>query len=52
MIEEVATKAFGLKEGEGEAWWWLGPTLVTIKATGKETGWRYTLLEVLEPDGV
>ena len=52
MNEEVATKAFGLKEGEGEAWWWLGPTLVTIKATGKETGGRYTLLEVLEPDGV
>ena len=52
MNEEVAAKAFGLKEGEGEAWWWLGPTLVTIKATGKETGGRYTLVEVLEPDGV
>jgi quercetin dioxygenase-like cupin family protein len=52
MNEEVAAKAFGLKEGEGEAWWWLGPTLATIKATGKETGGRYTLVEVLEPDGV
>src|ERR671912_1299965 len=51
MNEEVVAKAFGLKEGEGEAWWWLGPTLATIKATGKETGGRYTLVEVLEPDG-
>jgi quercetin dioxygenase-like cupin family protein len=51
MNEEVAAKAFGLKEGEGAAWWWLGITLATIKATGKETGGRYTLVEVLEPDG-
>jgi len=51
MNEEVAAKAFGLEEGEGEAWWWLGVTLVTIKATGKETGGRYTLVEVLEPEG-
>ena len=47
-----AARTFGLKEGEGEAWWWLGVTLATIKATGKETGGRYTLVEVLEPDGV
>jgi quercetin dioxygenase-like cupin family protein len=51
MNEEVATKAFGLKEGEGDAWSWLGVTLATIKATGKETGGRYTLVEVLEPEG-
>ena len=51
MNEEVAAKAFGLKEGEGEAWWWGGVSLVTIKATGKETGGRYTLVEVLEPEG-
>src|ERR671915_1512659 len=51
MNEEVATKAFGLKEGEGEAWSWLGVTLATIKATGKETGGRFTLVEVLEPEG-
>src|ERR687898_910056 len=51
MNEEVAAKAFGLKEGEGEAWWWLGVTLVTIKATGKETGGHYALVEVLEPEG-
>src|SRR5829696_5724250 len=51
MNEEVATKAFGLKEGEGEAWWWGGVSLATIKATGKETGGRYTLIEVLGQEG-
>src|SRR5215207_2853461 len=51
MNEEVATKAFGLKEGEGEAWWWGGVSLATIKATGKETGGRYTLVEVLGAEG-
>jgi quercetin dioxygenase-like cupin family protein len=45
-------RTFGLEEGEGAAWWWLGITLTTIKATGKETDGRYTLVEVLEPDGV
>jgi len=51
MNEEVAAKAFGLKEGEGEAWWWLGVSLATIKATDKETGGRYTLVEVLGHEG-
>ena len=51
MNEEVAAKAFALKEGEGEAWWWFGISLVTIKATGKETEGRCTLVEVLEPEG-
>ena len=50
--EEVTAKAFGLKEGQGEAWWWLGVTLATIKATGKDTGGQYTLVEVVEPQGV
>ena len=46
-----AARTFGLKEGEGEARWWLGVTLATIKATGKETDGRYALVEVLEPEG-
>ena len=45
-----ASRFFGLEEGEGEARWWLGG-LATIKATGKETDGRYTLVEVLEPEG-
>ena len=52
MNEDIAaSKAFGLEDGEGEARWWLGVSLATIKATGKETGGRYTLVEVLEPEG-
>lgn len=53
MNEEgsAASRIFGLEEGEGNARWWLGVSLATIKATGKETGGRYTLVEVLEPDG-
>ncbi len=50
MIEEVAAKAFELKEGEGEARWW-GGGLATIKATGKQTGDLYSIVEVLEPQG-
>ncbi len=50
MNECAAVGGFGLREGEGEARWWLG-SLTTIKATGKETGGRYTLVEVLEPEG-
>ena len=48
--EDGAARVFELKEGEGEARWWLGG-LATIKATGKETGGRYTLVEVLDPEG-
>jgi quercetin dioxygenase-like cupin family protein len=48
--EDHAGRTYGLGEGEGEARWWLGG-LATVKATGKETGGRYTLVEVLEPEG-
>ncbi len=51
MKEEDVARAYGLEEGEGEARWWLGVSLATIKATGRETGGRYTLVEVLEPEG-
>ena len=50
MNEDVASRTYGLGEGEGEARWWLGG-LATIKATGKETDGHYTLVEVLEPEG-
>src|SRR5918997_234420 len=50
-MNEDAARAYALGEGEGEARWWLGVTLATIKATGKQTGGRYTLVEVLEPEG-
>jgi len=51
MNEDVTARTFGLEEGEGDARWWLGVSLATIKATGKETDGRYTLVEVLEPEG-
>ena len=51
MNDGGTTRAFGLEEGGGEARWWLGVSLATIKATGKETGGRYALVEVLEPEG-
>jgi quercetin dioxygenase-like cupin family protein len=47
---DAVSRTFGLEEGEGEARWWLGG-LATVKATGKETDGRYTLVEVLEPEG-
>jgi quercetin dioxygenase-like cupin family protein len=43
-------RGYGLEQGEGNARWWLGG-LATVKATGEETGGRYTLVEVLEPKG-
>jgi quercetin dioxygenase-like cupin family protein len=48
--DDGAQRAYGLEGGEGEARWWLGG-LATIKATGRETGGRYTLVEVLDPEG-
>src|ERR671917_2807852 len=48
--EGVAERVFGLEEGEGNARWW-GGSLATIKATGKQTGDLYSIVEVLEPQG-
>lgn len=50
MIQDAAG-GYGLGRGEGDARWWLG-SLTTIKATGRQTGGRYALVEVLEPEGV
>ena len=38
------------RDGEGEAWWFLG-SLVTAKATGAETGGRLTVVEFVNPPG-
>src|SRR5919107_2170731 len=48
--EDPASTTFAHEPGEGEAWWWLG-MLATIKATKKQTGERYSLVEILAPDG-
>ena len=39
-----------MNRDEGEALWWLG-MLATIKATGEQTGGRYSVVEILAPDG-
>ena len=48
--EDATSRTFAHEPGEGEAWWWFG-VLATIKATGEQTGGRYTLVEILAPDG-
>ena len=50
--EEVdpASRTFAHEPGEGEALWWFG-ALATIKATAEQTGGRYTLVEILAPEG-
>ena len=48
--EDAASRTFAHEPGEGEALWWFG-MLATIKATKEQTGGRYTLVEILAPDG-
>jgi len=48
--EDTASRAFAHGPGEGEAWWWFG-NLATIKAIGEQTGGRYSLVEILAPEG-
>jgi mannose-6-phosphate isomerase-like protein (cupin superfamily) len=47
--EEATSRTFALDPGEGEALWWMGG-LATIKATGEQTGGRYSLVEILVPE--
>ena len=47
--EDGASRTFAHNPGEGEAWWWFGG-LATIKATGEQTGGRYSLVEILVPE--
>jgi mannose-6-phosphate isomerase-like protein (cupin superfamily) len=47
---DARSRTFAVGSEEGEARWWFGG-LATIKATGKETGGHYTLVEVLNAEG-
>ena len=47
---EAQSRTFAHDPGEGEALWWLG-MLATIKVTAEQTGRRYSLVEILAPDG-
>ena len=48
--EEAASRTFAHEPGGGEALWWFG-VLATINATAEQTGGRYSLVEILAPDG-
>ncbi len=48
--EDAASRTFAHEPGEGEAWWWFG-VLATVKATAEQTGGRYSLVEILAPEG-
>jgi mannose-6-phosphate isomerase-like protein (cupin superfamily) len=48
--EAAASRTFAHEPGEGEAWWWLG-MLATIKASSEQTGGKYSVVEILAPDG-
>jgi len=48
--EQATSRIFALEPGEGEAWWWMGG-LATIKATKEQTDGRYSLVEILVPEG-
>jgi len=47
---DARSRTFAVGSDEGEVRWWFGG-LATIKATGKETGGHYALVEVLNAEG-
>jgi len=50
MDQATPVRPYVLKDGEGEAVWFLG-SLVTMKATGAQTGGRLTAVEFVNPPG-
>jgi len=50
MADAAPVRPYVRREGEGEAWWFLG-SLVTAKATGADTGGRLTVVEFVNPPG-
>jgi quercetin dioxygenase-like cupin family protein len=51
MNTNVGTRTYSLNTNEGEARWWMGG-LAIIKASGKDTGGQFSLVEVVEHEGV
>lgn len=51
MNTNAGVRTYGLKESEGEARWWLGGPAI-IKASGKETDGRFSLVEIVDAEGV
>lgn len=50
MANGATSGPYVLRDGEGEALWFLG-NLVTVKATGTNTQGRLTVVEFLNPEG-
>ena len=50
MVAPAPVRPYVRRDGEGEALWFLG-SLVTVKATGAQTGGRLTVVEFVNPSG-
>lgn len=50
MTQTAQVRPYVRRDGEGEALWFLG-SLVTVKATGAETGGQLTVVEFVNPPG-
>jgi mannose-6-phosphate isomerase-like protein (cupin superfamily) len=50
MDRQTSVRPYVCKDGEGEPVWFLG-NLVTMKATGAQTGNRFTVVEFVNPPG-
>lgn len=49
-MTQAGVRPYVRRENDGEALWFLG-SLVTVKATGAETGGRVTVVEIVNPPG-
>ncbi|MBC7876102.1 MAG: cupin domain-containing protein [Anaerolineales bacterium] len=50
MNTTISNRIYSYKANEGEALWWMG-SLAVIKASGKDTDERFSLVEVVEHEG-
>lgn len=51
MTTNIASRIFSFQKNEGDARWWMG-SLAIIKARGKDTNGQFSLVEVVEHEGV
>ncbi len=49
-MEQPTNSCYALSKEEGKAYWFLG-TVFEVKATGKETGGAFSLIEEINPPG-
>lgn len=51
MTTNIASRIFSFQKNEGDARWWMG-SLAIIKATSKDTNGQFSVIEVVEHEGV